>query len=247
MSGPGFTNSETNPGCIINREDPQPSGPHAHAHAQAHAHAPSQLRIHQSSSLQQYDQQPYFHPLNSVSPLNSNVNTYHRATVPALPETSPTFTLDGVHPYAAIPSGPLIDQSISTTPGGTGTADLSHRFNWDSTPGHLSQQKGERSEASQGLTTGLASGTSDQPDMRYLTGSLDVLSAEQFDDGRYSNHRRLPKHNAHVLTKPGLAPNPKKRGRKISQNDQTEVVEEVKRARGRPRLETGDHQDVKEV
>jgi len=242
MSGPGFTNSVTNPGCIINRDNPQPS-----VHAHAHADDPSQHRIPQSSSLQQYGQQQYFNTVNSVAPFNSNVNAYHRATVPALPETSPTFTLDGIHPYAAIPPGPLVNQSIGATPGATGPTDLSHRFNWDSTPGHLSQQKGERIEASQGLTTGLASGTSDQPDMRYLTGSLDVLSAEQYDDGRYSNHRHLSKHNAHLLTKPGSAPNPKKRGRKISQNEQTESVEEIKRARGRPRLETGGHQDMKEV
>jgi hypothetical protein len=83
--------------------------------------------------------------------------------------------------------------------------------------------------------------------MRYIKGPLDVLDAEQYDDGQYTGRRGLSKSTAHVLATATGVSNPKKRGRKVSQNEQVEPVEEIKRARGRPRLETGDQQDMKEV
>lgn len=103
---------------------------------------------------------------------------------------------------------------------------------WDSEPGTSSRQQG------------LVGAVQDLPDgdMRYIKGPLDVLSAEQYDDGRYADKRALSKSAARVF----VTPNPKKRGRKVLQNEQVEPVEETKRARGRPRLETGDQQDMKE-
>lgn len=83
--------------------------------------------------------------------------------------------------------------------------------------------------------------------MRYIKGPLDVLNAEEYNDGRYTGRRGLYKPDAHGLSPAAATSNPKKRGRKVSQNDRVEPVEEIRRARGRPRLEAGDHQDMKEV
>ncbi|KAI1765024.1 hypothetical protein GGR53DRAFT_491808 [Hypoxylon sp. FL1150] len=92
-----------------------------------------------------------------------------------------------------------------------------------------------------------ASGTSaasapEEVPMRYLHSNLGVLSAEQYDDGRY------PKRAASkVRAKPTVtvvpiddAPNPRKRGRNRADGGTDESVEETKRSRGRPRLETKD-------
>lgn len=83
--------------------------------------------------------------------------------------------------------------------------------------------------------------------MRYIKGLSDVLGAEQYDDGQYASSLGLSKSTARVLATATGTPNPKKRGRKVSQNEQIEPAEETKRARGRPRLGTGDQQDMKEV
>ncbi|KAJ8114952.1 hypothetical protein ONZ43_g4783 [Nemania bipapillata] len=106
-------------------------------------------------------------------------------------------------------------------------AVLSHKLTWGSEPGTSSRQLGGLAEATQHPATNISSY---EPNMRYIKGPLDVLDAEQYDDGQYT----------------AGAPNPKKRGRKVSQNEQAEPAEEIKRARGRPRLETGDQQDMKE-
>lgn len=80
-----------------------------------------------------------------------------------------------------------------------------------------------------------------------MKGPLDVLNAAQYGDGGAymggSGHGPHKPEN-HVLS---AAVNPKKRGRKASQNDRAEYGEENKRARGRPRLETGDQHDMKAV
>lgn len=84
--------------------------------------------------------------------------------------------------------------------------------------------------------------------MRYIKGPLDVLNAEQYGGSdRYPSRLGMPKSDVHVFASPTATSNPKKRGRKTLQNERSEPVEEVKRARGRPRLETGDQQDMKEV
>ncbi|KAI1632906.1 hypothetical protein F4809DRAFT_57577 [Biscogniauxia mediterranea] len=81
-----------------------------------------------------------------------------------------------------------------------------------------------------------------QPPMRYLHSDLAVLSAEQYDDGR------VTKRSGSVVTRklntsrasPLETVNPKKRGRKPSEEGHDEPEEETKRARGRPRLDTTD-------
>ncbi|KAI3324316.1 hypothetical protein HD806DRAFT_543669 [Xylariaceae sp. AK1471] len=190
----------------------------------------------------QHGQQQYFDqiaPFNSNNNRNNNNNTHHSSTFPVISsDTRSPFNL-GAPSYTAIPSAALVGQD---TPG-TASTVLSHKPIWNSEPEALPQQKGDLTGATQSLTTG---GSSYQPDMRYLKGPLDVLNAEQYDDGRYTSHRRLAKPDSHVLTMANAISNPKKRGRKVSQHERAESVEEIKRARGRPRLETGDHQDMKE-
>ncbi|KAI0595179.1 hypothetical protein F4775DRAFT_570466 [Biscogniauxia sp. FL1348] len=81
-----------------------------------------------------------------------------------------------------------------------------------------------------------------QPQMRYLHSDLAVLSAEQYDDGRVTKRsgavvaRKLNTSRASPLE----TVNPKKRGRKPSEEGHDEPEEETKRARGRPRLDTTD-------
>ncbi|KAI0395225.1 hypothetical protein F5Y17DRAFT_207670 [Xylariaceae sp. FL0594] len=256
MSVSGFTNTESNPGHIINQDGPQPSAPYIHPHplpeALAHAHAQAQAQA-QAQASSHYRQQQYSHPVtpvHSVAPFNSSLYTYQGGTVPtpgpALAETRSTLTSEYAQPYEAIPSYPPVHQHVGSTPGEDRAIDLSQSFDWASATGPSSHQKGERIEASQSLTAGLASDLSGPPGMRYLTGSLDVLSAERYNDGRFPVNRGLPGHDDRLLTKAGSSSNPKKRGRKAPQNEQTGLGEETKRARGRPRLEEGGHQDMKE-
>ncbi|KAL7621840.1 hypothetical protein AAE478_007340 [Parahypoxylon ruwenzoriense] len=76
--------------------------------------------------------------------------------------------------------------------------------------------------------------------MRYFHTDLAVLSAEEYDNGRYSR-RPAAKTNPKPSTAPvDSAPNPKKRARKPSSAEPEEPAAEAKRARGRPRLETQD-------
>ncbi|KAI1498327.1 hypothetical protein F5X99DRAFT_394000 [Biscogniauxia marginata] len=81
-----------------------------------------------------------------------------------------------------------------------------------------------------------------QPQMRYLHSDLAVLSAEHYDDARVTKRpgsvaarKAISSHSSH----PDIS-NPKKRGRKPSEEGRDEVEEETKRARGRPRLDTAD-------
>jgi hypothetical protein len=147
----------------------------------------------------------------------------------------------GAPSYTAITSGAPVEQGAPST---TSATDLSHKPIWASEPETLRRQEGNLIGATQSLTT---AGSSYQLDMRYLTGPLDVLNAEQYDDGRYTSRPQLSKPEPHTLTAANTTSNPKKRGRKASQHERAENVEDSKRARGRPRLETGDHQDMKEV
>lgn len=78
--------------------------------------------------------------------------------------------------------------------------------------------------------------------MRYLHTNLAVLSAEQYDNGRYPK-RTSSKVNAKPTTTVvpiENAPNPRKRGRNRADIGIDEPVEETKRSRGRPRLDTKD-------
>ncbi|KAK5626018.1 hypothetical protein RRF57_001734 [Xylaria bambusicola] len=177
-----------------------------------------------------------FHNDNNSSNNNHNTNTQHpQSTFPVNPAYNrPSFGL-GSSAYVAIPPGALAPQEQDTSL--TNTAVPPPKLlPWDSQSGTSSRQHA-------GLTTGTSLY---QPDMRYIKGPLDVLNAEQYDDGRYTARRGLYKPEAHVLSTATATSNPKKRGRKVSQNDRIEPIEEIKRARGRPRLEPGDHQDMKE-
>ncbi|XXG96192.1 hypothetical protein Hte_002473 [Hypoxylon texense] len=78
--------------------------------------------------------------------------------------------------------------------------------------------------------------------MRYLHTNLPVLSAEQYDNGRYPK-RVASKVNAKPTTTVVAiddGPNPRKRGRNRADIGVPEPAEETKRSRGRPRLETKD-------
>ncbi|KAI0113458.1 hypothetical protein F4814DRAFT_347331 [Daldinia grandis] len=80
------------------------------------------------------------------------------------------------------------------------------------------------------------------PPMRYLHSNLAVLSAEQYDGGRYprrSASKINQKPNTTVVPT-NNAPNPRKRGRKSADRELDGPAEETKRSRGRPRLETKD-------
>lgn len=87
--------------------------------------------------------------------------------------------------------------------------------------------------------------------MRYFHTNLAVLSADQYDNDRYSKRpttkvslaKGKPK-SAVTVVPADSAPNPKKRGRKPASDDEeresTEPAGEAKRTRGRPRLDTKD-------
>ncbi|KAI0536924.1 hypothetical protein GGR58DRAFT_514184 [Xylaria digitata] len=173
--------------------------------------------------------------LNNHKPNILASNTHHRP--PDFPVAhqynNPSFNLS-VPSYGAIPHTALVAQEQDTSP--TSATVLPPKIPWYPEPGTSSQQQ-------DGLIT---SASSYQSDMRYIKGPLDVLNAEQYDDGRFTGRRGMYKPEAHVLSSATSTSNPKKRGRKASQNDHIEPVEEIKRARGRPRLETGNHQDMKE-
>ncbi|KAJ8128578.1 hypothetical protein O1611_g5056 [Lasiodiplodia mahajangana] len=222
MSNPA--DNDIDPGTINNH----PQHPYGHALAQ-HGH---------------FQQQQQHHPqyFSQVPPLHDVSNSHHpQSSFPAIPPS--TFNV-GIPSYGSIPSSTLVPQVPQEQDHGlAGGAALSHKLTWNSEPGPSSRQQGGLTGATQGLTTDIPSY---EPDMRYIKGPLEVLDAEQYDDGRYASKRRLSKSTVHVHATATTAPNPKKRGRKVSQNEQAEPVEETKRARGRPRLETGDQQDMKE-
>ncbi|RWA06510.1 hypothetical protein EKO27_g8591 [Xylaria grammica] len=226
--------NDINPGSINNHTQ----HPYAYPHPQLHPHPQSQPQLAQHGQHQQPQAQAQAQYFGLVQPFNNNTgtgsSTHHRP--PAFPVihqyNHSTFNF-GVPSFGAISHSALVAQEQDTSP--TGATVPPHKIPWDSGPGTSSQQH-------EGLPTGPSSY---QSDMRYIKGPLDVLNAEQYDDGRYTARRGMYKSEDHVLGTVTATSNPKKRGRKISQNDRTEPVEEIKRARGRPRLETGEHHDMK--
>ncbi|KAI1116500.1 hypothetical protein F5Y14DRAFT_439916 [Nemania sp. NC0429] len=203
-----------------------PQHPYLYLQPQLPQHDTHQQHEHQQHHNQHQQHQQHQYLINDAHHPQSNFDLI----------SSSAFNLD-IPSYAAVPSSDLLTQAPQTQdPSPTGAAVLSHKLTWDSEPGTSSGQQG-LVETAQGLTDG---------DMRYIKGPLDVLSAEQYDDGRYTDKRRLSKPATHVFATATVTSNPKKRARKAPQNEQAEPVEEIKRARGRPRLETGDQQDMKE-
>ncbi|KAI0517984.1 hypothetical protein F5B22DRAFT_87019 [Xylaria bambusicola] len=204
-----------------------------------------QLPQHGQPLPQQQQQQQATPSFGLVSPFhndnsggNDNNNTYTQnpqSTFPLNPAYNRSSFGLGSSAYGAVPPGALAPQEQDTSLTNTAVPPPKP-LSWDSQSGTSSHQH-----------AGLSIGTSSyQPDMRYIKGPLDVLNAEQYNDGRFTGTRGLYKPEAHALPTAAAASNPKKRGRKVSQNDRVEPVEEIKRARGRPRLEAGDHQDMKE-
>ncbi|KAI8631186.1 hypothetical protein F5Y19DRAFT_473585 [Xylariaceae sp. FL1651] len=145
------------------------------------------------------------------------------------------------NPYAALV--PQVLQGQDTSPSSVTVS--SQQPTWGLGPELLSKQQNGLVGAAPSLPPGVSSY---QPDMRYLQGPLDILNAEQYDDGhgRYAKRRGPSKVENNALSAIKVISNPKKRGRKTSQNDHLEPEEETKRARGRPRLDIVDHQDLKE-
>ncbi|KAI1121050.1 hypothetical protein F5Y10DRAFT_109854 [Nemania abortiva] len=232
MSNP--VDNDINPGTINNHPQHNPYG-HPHSFAQ---HG----QFQQQQQQQHHHHNQYF---SQVPPLHDVSDTQHsQSPFPPIPPS--TFNA-GIPSYATIPSGALVPQVPQDhDPGPAGAAVLSHKLTWDSEPGTSSRQQGGLTGATQGLAAGASSY---EPDMRYIKGPLDVLDAEQYDDGRYTSKRVLSKPTVHVHAPPTTTtvPNLRKRDRKASQNEQAEPAEEIKRARGRPRLlGTGDQQDMKE-
>ncbi|KAI0423920.1 hypothetical protein F5Y09DRAFT_336189 [Xylaria sp. FL1042] len=229
--------NDINPGAINNHTQHPYAFTHPHPHPHPHPQPQHELTQH-GQHPQQPQETPYF---GLVSPFhggnNPNINNTHHpqsafSVVPAYNRSS--FNLGGPSSYGAIPQGALVAQEQDTSP--SSATVLPHKLPWDSEPETSSHQH-----------AALPAGAPPyQPDMRYIKGPLDVLNAEEYDDGRYTNRRGIFKADAHVVSTAPAPSNPKKRGRKVSQNDHVEPVEEIKRARGRPRLEAGDHKDMKE-
>ncbi|KAF2972534.1 hypothetical protein GQX73_g899 [Xylaria multiplex] len=205
-----------------------------HPCAYTHPQPQSQPQLAQYGQPQQLQTQ-FFGLVQPYNNSGNSSNAHHRP--PDFPVAHqynhPNFNL-GIPSYGAIPHTALVAQEQDTSP--AGATGLPHKLPWCPEPGTSSQQQDGQ----------IASASSYQSDMRYIKGPLDVLNAEQYDDGRFTGRRGVYKPEAHVLSSATSTSNPKKRGRKASQNDRIEPVEEIKRARGRPRLETGDHQDMKE-
>ncbi|KAJ2976875.1 hypothetical protein NUW58_g7978 [Xylaria curta] len=236
MSHPA--DKDITPGSIIN----QPQHPYHIAHpgppGQAH---PQQLPQHGQH-------QPQHQYLGQVPPFNSHgdaIHPYQSAFPVAPPYTRSAFNDFRTPSYAAVPSGDLVHQ-ISKGPANSPSAtEPPHKPTWVSEIETSSHQKDGFTGAAQSM---IASTPSYEPAMRYIKNPLDVLNAEQYVDDGYPSRRGLSKSNAHahVFATVTGTPNSKKRVRNGSRNEQAEPVEEIKRARGRPRLETGDHQDMKE-
>ncbi|KAI1757965.1 hypothetical protein F4782DRAFT_4811 [Xylaria castorea] len=242
MSYPG--NNDINAGPINN----QPQHPYHITHLRPYPQAqvqPQPLRHGQHQPQHQYlGQVPPFDSNNHGND-NNNTNTYnsnippYQSIFPIIPShTRSTFDFS-VPSYAATPSGALVNQipqKQNTSP--PGATVWPHKLAWDS------QQKHGLAGAERSLTAGASSS---QSAMRYIKGPLDVLNAEQYEDGRYPRKLGLPPSEPHIFATATATSNPKKRARKTLQNERPEEpAEEVKRARGRPRLETGDHLDMKE-
>ncbi|KAI0442673.1 hypothetical protein F4803DRAFT_550838 [Xylaria telfairii] len=241
MSHPG--DNDITPGSINNHP---PQHPYHITHLRPHPQAQAQPQL-----LRHGPHQPQHQYLGQVPSFNTNdagadnsisiSNTHsHQSVFPVAPShTHSTFNFS-IPSYAAAPPGVALVNQVPQQPGtsSTGATVPPHRLPWGS------EQKDGLAGPEQRLEAGASSS---QSAMRYIKGPLDVLNAEQYGGGdRYPSRLGLPKSNADVFALPTAASNPKKRGRKTLQTERSEPVEEVKRARGRPRLETGDQQDMKE-
>ncbi|KAI0408310.1 hypothetical protein F4802DRAFT_594250 [Xylaria palmicola] len=246
---PGSINNQQHPYLRHPRPDPVRPRPVVH-HPPApppHPHPQSQPRLPQNGLHQPHH--PYFVQAPSFragsdtagnANIDSNISNPNihplSSTLPVIPPY-PRSTFDLNAPsYAAVPSGVLVNQIPQEHDTSTASAVvLSDRLTWGSEPGTSSQQKDGIVGAAQSYRSA----------MRYIKGPLDVLNAEQYDDG-YPTRHGPSKSEVRELATGTATTNPKKRARKGSQMVPSEPVEEVKRARGRPRLDTGDHQDMKE-
>ncbi|KAI1826783.1 hypothetical protein F4861DRAFT_46085 [Xylaria intraflava] len=217
---------------------------HEQQHEQHHQHHHQHHQQQHHQSLHQYpDQASYFSNTN-----DDHNNTHHPSAFPAAqPGSRSAFNL-GFSSYAAVPGGALTTQASreqGANPIDGAISVFPHKSIRDPRLENLSHQRGGLTTA----TNGPALGNSPyQSDMRYIRGHLDALNAEQYRDGKFANKCGVFKPETHVLTaaNANTVANSQKRGRKLSLDERDEPVEEVKRARGRPRLETGAHQDMKE-
>ncbi|KAI0183582.1 hypothetical protein EV127DRAFT_18410 [Xylaria flabelliformis] len=205
--------------------------PHPQAHPQFLRHGQHQPQHHYLGQVPPFDNNDNGNDNTNINNYSSNIPPY-QSVFPAPPShTRSTFDFS-VPSYTAAPSGALVNQlPQEQDTSSTGATVLPHKLAWGPQQQHAECDP-------------IAGASSSQSTMRYIKGPLDVLNAEQYDDGRYP--KRPGKSEAHVFATTTVTPNPKKRGRKAVQNERSEPTEEVKRARGRPRLETGDHQDMKE-
>ncbi|KAI0907366.1 hypothetical protein F4823DRAFT_564843 [Ustulina deusta] len=232
MSNPADSN--VNPGPINNHtQHPYPyPHPHPHPHPQQQPHLTQHghhQHHHQQQEPQYFGLVPPFHSGSNSNSNNNSSNTHHpQSTFSGIPAYNRSNFNIGAPSYGAIPPAALVAGEQDTSP--TSAIVRSNKPSWVSEPETSSHQPASLNPS----------------DMRYIKGPLDVLNAEQYDDGRYTSRRGLYKADAHVLSATTGPPNTKKRERKVSQNDRAEPTEEIKRARGRPRLEGGDSRDMKE-
>ncbi|KAI2778295.1 hypothetical protein F4815DRAFT_477892 [Daldinia loculata] len=151
----------------------------------------------------------------SIQPFRANVYTYAPSSL-----TDPLNSVDN-------------DSSRSTD------TSLTRDVSWDSGVQSFSQIENTNLQLA---TTEAVVSLPEAPPMRYLHSNLAVLSAEQYDGGRYPRRpasKVNQKPNTAVVPA-NNAPNPRKRGRKSADRELDSPAEETKRSRGRPRLETKD-------
>lgn len=131
--------------------------------------------------------------------------------------------------------------NLSGNPSSNLSADtsLAQQVSWSSAAPSVPQRENFDFQLPAGGTAAPVPG---EVPMRHLHTNLAVLSAEQYENGRYPK-RGATKVNAKptaTVVPIDNAPNPRKRGRNRADIGTDEPVEETKRSRGRPRLETKD-------
>ncbi|KAI2636680.1 hypothetical protein GGS21DRAFT_538708 [Xylaria nigripes] len=221
-------------------QQPQPQQPQPQPQPQLQL---QQLQLHPSQQrhqpLHRYPDQPSY----ASNPNSDYSNTHPPTGFPAIQSSSrSTFNISSA--YVAIPDSALVAHTHPQHRTSlTSDTVLSHKLTRNPGLDTLAHQTDSLTRSTKGPTSG---DLSNQSDMRYIRGQLDVLSAEQYDDGRFGSRRGLFKSEAQPQAAANTAANSKKRGRNDSPGEREEPVEETKRARGRPRLETGAHQDMKE-
>ncbi|KAI1380074.1 hypothetical protein F4677DRAFT_250435 [Hypoxylon crocopeplum] len=178
------------------------------------------LQVHGAQSAQPYARHDGLasHPLltTSIPPYSSNIYAHHGPS-------------GFVQPSNSVNQNPSLSTETS----------LAQNVSWSSAAQPVPQTTSFDFRLAAGGTPVSLPGATP---MRYLHTNLAVLSAEEYDGGRYSRRSASkvnPKPTTTVIPVDN-APNPKKRGRKPADVDQRESEEEPKRARGRPRLETKD-------